>query len=110
MGASFTLQTGEFSSLFSLSLCAHRPRCFDAQLMPMLTTRDSSPFTCVLRPRSGHAHRQRVRSPNNSKEPGVRGIARVCREGYPDYNAWDPKHPYAQHTVEEGLSIRSATC
>jgi predicted RNA-binding protein with PUA-like domain len=29
-----------------------------------------------------------------SKEPGVRGIARVCKEGYPDYNAWDPKHPY----------------
>ncbi|TKA54044.1 hypothetical protein B0A53_03326 [Rhodotorula sp. CCFEE 5036] len=28
------------------------------------------------------------------KEPGVRGIARVCKEGYPDYNAWDPKHPY----------------
>ncbi|GAA5965832.1 hypothetical protein JCM8115_003019 [Rhodotorula mucilaginosa] len=31
---------------------------------------------------------------SNCKEPGVRGIARVCKEGYPDYNAWDPKHPY----------------
>ncbi|GAA5986500.1 hypothetical protein JCM11641_005220 [Rhodosporidiobolus odoratus] len=31
---------------------------------------------------------------SNCKVPGVAGIARVCKEGYPDYNAWDPKHPY----------------
>ncbi|POY76200.1 hypothetical protein BMF94_0720 [Rhodotorula taiwanensis] len=31
---------------------------------------------------------------SNCKEPGIRGLARVCKEGYPDYNAWDPKHPY----------------
>ncbi|GAA5984889.1 hypothetical protein JCM10908_002438 [Rhodotorula pacifica] len=31
---------------------------------------------------------------SNCKEPGIRGIARVIKEGYPDYNAWDPKHPY----------------
>ncbi|BGP57401.1 hypothetical protein JCM8202v2_005042 [Rhodotorula sphaerocarpa] len=31
---------------------------------------------------------------SNCKEPGIRGIARVCKEGYPDYNAWNPDHPY----------------
>ncbi|GAA6043361.1 hypothetical protein JCM8097_008050 [Rhodosporidiobolus ruineniae] len=31
---------------------------------------------------------------SNCKVPGVAGIARVCKEGYPDHNAWDPKHPY----------------
>ncbi|GAA5851276.1 hypothetical protein JCM3766R1_006049 [Sporobolomyces carnicolor] len=31
---------------------------------------------------------------SNCKVPGVTGIAKVVKEGYPDYNAWDPKHPY----------------
>ncbi|GAA5916149.1 hypothetical protein JCM5296_007318 [Sporobolomyces johnsonii] len=31
---------------------------------------------------------------SNCKVPGVTGIARVIKEGYPDHNAWDPKHPY----------------
>ncbi|GAA5846330.1 hypothetical protein JCM11251_004056 [Rhodosporidiobolus azoricus] len=31
---------------------------------------------------------------SNCKVPGVSGIAKVCKEGYPDHNAWDPKHPY----------------
>ncbi|GAA5907862.1 hypothetical protein JCM6882_004576 [Rhodosporidiobolus microsporus] len=31
---------------------------------------------------------------SNCKVPGVVGIAKVCKEGYPDHNAWDPKHPY----------------
>ncbi|GAA5863260.1 hypothetical protein JCM8547_002879 [Rhodosporidiobolus lusitaniae] len=31
---------------------------------------------------------------SNCKVPGVTGIARVCKEGYPDHNAWDPEHPY----------------
>ncbi|CDR49767.1 RHTO0S32e00430g1_1 [Rhodotorula toruloides] len=31
---------------------------------------------------------------SNCKVPGVTGIAKVVKEGYPDHNAWDPKHPY----------------
>ncbi|GAA5825316.1 hypothetical protein JCM5353_005617 [Sporobolomyces roseus] len=31
---------------------------------------------------------------SNTKVPGITGIAKVVKEGYPDYNAWDPKHPY----------------
>ncbi|GAA5945291.1 hypothetical protein JCM3775_007425 [Rhodotorula graminis] len=31
---------------------------------------------------------------SNCKVPGVSGLARVIKEGYPDFNAWDPKHPY----------------
>ncbi|BGP50595.1 hypothetical protein JCM10450v2_006514 [Rhodotorula kratochvilovae] len=31
---------------------------------------------------------------SNCKIPGVTGLARVIKEGYPDFNAWDPKHPY----------------
>ncbi|TNY17398.1 EVE domain-containing protein [Rhodotorula diobovata] len=31
---------------------------------------------------------------SNCKVPGVTGLARVSKEGYPDFNAWDPKHPY----------------
>ena len=30
---------------------------------------------------------------SNTKVPGITGIARVVKEGYPDHNAWDPKHP-----------------
>lgn len=28
---------------------------------------------------------------SNAKPPGVAGLAEVCREGYPDFTAWDPK-------------------
>lgn len=28
---------------------------------------------------------------SNSKPTGVVGLATVCREGYPDFTAWDPK-------------------
>ncbi|KAF9516777.1 hypothetical protein BS47DRAFT_603558 [Hydnum rufescens UP504] len=31
---------------------------------------------------------------SNCKIPGVAALAEVCREGYPDYNAWDPTHRY----------------
>jgi predicted RNA-binding protein with PUA-like domain len=31
---------------------------------------------------------------SNCKVPGIAGIAKVVKEGYPDYTAWDPKHPY----------------
>ncbi|KAK8850660.1 hypothetical protein IAR55_004580 [Kwoniella newhampshirensis] len=31
---------------------------------------------------------------SNTKIPGVFAIAEVAREGYPDYTAWDEKHPY----------------
>ncbi|KAK4701960.1 hypothetical protein P7C70_g4266, partial [Phenoliferia sp. Uapishka_3] len=31
---------------------------------------------------------------SNTKIPGVAGLAKVVKEGYPDFNAWDPKHPY----------------
>ncbi|GAA5995725.1 EVE domain-containing protein [Rhodotorula paludigena] len=31
---------------------------------------------------------------SNCKVPGVSGLAKVIKEGYPDYNAFDAKHPY----------------
>ncbi|WWC98296.1 hypothetical protein V866_005187 [Kwoniella sp. B9012] len=31
---------------------------------------------------------------SNCKVPGVFAIAEIAKEGYPDYTAWDPKHPY----------------
>ncbi|GAA5886131.1 hypothetical protein JCM16303_000056 [Sporobolomyces ruberrimus] len=31
---------------------------------------------------------------SNCKVPGITGLAKVVKEGYPDHNAWDPKHPY----------------
>jgi predicted RNA-binding protein with PUA-like domain len=31
---------------------------------------------------------------SNAKPPGVVGIARVCKEAYPDHTAWDPKSKY----------------
>ncbi|KAN0065876.1 hypothetical protein ACQY0O_001007 [Thecaphora frezii] len=31
---------------------------------------------------------------SNTKVPGVAGLARICKEGYPDSSAFDPKHPY----------------
>lgn len=30
---------------------------------------------------------------SNCKTPGITGIAKVVKEGYPDYNAWDSLHP-----------------
>ncbi|WWC65291.1 uncharacterized protein I303_107908 [Kwoniella dejecticola CBS 10117] len=31
---------------------------------------------------------------SNCKTPGVYAIAEIAKEGYPDYTAWDPDHPY----------------
>ncbi|SGY14728.1 BQ5605_C013g07061 [Microbotryum silenes-dioicae] len=31
---------------------------------------------------------------SNCKTPGIAALAKVKREGYPDHNAWDAKHPY----------------
>jgi predicted RNA-binding protein with PUA-like domain len=31
---------------------------------------------------------------SNAKPPGVVGLARVCRESYPDHTAWDPESEY----------------
>ncbi|GAA5989615.1 hypothetical protein JCM5350_003194 [Sporobolomyces pararoseus] len=31
---------------------------------------------------------------SNCKTPGITGIAKVVKEGYPDFNSWDRKHPY----------------
>lgn len=31
---------------------------------------------------------------SNAKPPGIVGLARVSREGYPDHTAWDPKSDY----------------
>ena len=31
---------------------------------------------------------------SNAKPSGVAGIAKVCREGYPDHTAWDPEEKY----------------
>ena len=31
---------------------------------------------------------------SNSKPSGVVGLARVAKEGYPDFHAWDPKSKY----------------
>lgn len=30
---------------------------------------------------------------SNCKVPGITAVAKVSSEGYPDHNAWDPKHP-----------------
>lgn len=31
---------------------------------------------------------------SNAKPPGVAGLARVCKEAYPDFTAWDPDSKY----------------
>ncbi|WVQ70798.1 hypothetical protein IAR50_000320 [Cryptococcus sp. DSM 104548] len=31
---------------------------------------------------------------SNCKTPGVFAVAEVVKEGFPDYTAWDPTHPY----------------
>ncbi|KAL4257359.1 DUF55-domain-containing protein [Pleurotus pulmonarius] len=31
---------------------------------------------------------------SNCKVPGIAALAKVSKEAYPDYTAWDPKHPY----------------
>jgi predicted RNA-binding protein with PUA-like domain len=31
---------------------------------------------------------------SNTEPPGVAGTARVCREAYPDFTAWDPMHEH----------------
>lgn len=40
---------------------------------------------------------------HSSTEPmGVVGIARICREAYPDETAWDPKNPYFDESCPPG--------
>ena len=84
-GCLFYASNWRVSILFALSLSLR------ASPAPIDAPADNASLFFLLRlhlrPRSGPARRY-------SKEPGVRGIARVCKEGYPDYNAWDPKHPY----------------
>jgi predicted RNA-binding protein with PUA-like domain len=31
---------------------------------------------------------------SSTTPPGVAGLARVCKEAYPDFTSWDPKSPY----------------
>ncbi len=31
---------------------------------------------------------------SNAAPPGVAGVARICREAYPDHTAWDPESTY----------------
>ena len=31
---------------------------------------------------------------SNTKPPHVAGLARVCKEGYPDHTSWDPNSKY----------------
>ncbi len=31
---------------------------------------------------------------SNCKEPGIAGLAKVVREGYPDHTSWDPESKY----------------
>ncbi|KDQ15348.1 hypothetical protein BOTBODRAFT_131112 [Botryobasidium botryosum FD-172 SS1] len=31
---------------------------------------------------------------SSCKSPGITALAEVSKESYPDYTAWDPKHPY----------------
>jgi len=40
---------------------------------------------------------------SNAKPPGVAGLARVCKEAYPDHTAWDKKSKYfdAKSTPED---------
>lgn len=33
---------------------------------------------------------------SNTKNPGIAGIATICREGYPDSSAWEPTHRKSQ--------------
>jgi len=37
---------------------------------------------------------------SNAKPPGLAGLARVCREGYPDSTQFDPKSPYFDPKAE----------
>jgi len=34
--------------------------------------------------------------------PGIAGICKCTKEGYPDYNAWDRNHPYFDPKSKEG--------
>lgn len=38
---------------------------------------------------------------SNTKIPGVAGLAKVCKEGYPDSSAFDPAHPYFDPKSDE---------
>ncbi|KAK9457414.1 PUA-like domain-containing protein, partial [Dipodascopsis uninucleata] len=38
---------------------------------------------------------------SNCKVPGIAGILKVCKEAYPDYTAFDTKHPYYDPKSDE---------
>ncbi|KAI0268329.1 DUF55-domain-containing protein [Gloeopeniophorella convolvens] len=38
---------------------------------------------------------------SNCVSPGIAGFAEVAKEAYPDYTAWDPKHPYYDPKSDE---------
>ncbi len=38
---------------------------------------------------------------SNASPPGVVGIARVCKEAYPDHYAWEPGHKYHDEKSSE---------
>nr|XP_019050804.1 hypothetical protein I302_01247 [Kwoniella bestiolae CBS 10118]OCF29734.1 hypothetical protein I302_01247 [Kwoniella bestiolae CBS 10118] len=38
---------------------------------------------------------------SNCKTPGVFALAEIAKEGYPDYTAWDTKHPYFDPKTDE---------
>ncbi|KAF8843116.1 DUF55-domain-containing protein [Paxillus ammoniavirescens] len=38
---------------------------------------------------------------SNCKNPGIAGFAKVSREAYPDYTAWDSAHPYYDEKTDK---------
>ncbi|KIK94064.1 hypothetical protein PAXRUDRAFT_143680 [Paxillus rubicundulus Ve08.2h10] len=38
---------------------------------------------------------------SNCKNPGIAGFAKVSREAYPDYTAWDSAHPYYDEKADK---------
>ncbi|KAK9462277.1 thymocyte nuclear protein 1 isoform 1 [Lipomyces oligophaga] len=38
---------------------------------------------------------------SNCKQPGIVGIVRVVKQAYPDYSAWDDKHPYFDEKTDK---------
>ncbi|KZP00331.1 DUF55-domain-containing protein [Calocera viscosa TUFC12733] len=60
-----------------------------------------SPWDGVRNPEASRFMRERMKMGDkvlfyhsNTKIPGIAGFAEICKEGYPDYTAWDPSHPY----------------
>ena len=42
---------------------------------------------------------------SNAEPPAVAGLARVCREGYPDHTAYDPQDPHFDRAATEEDAI-----